>query len=134
VRIEVRRVTTLKEGDEPVGNHVRARVVKNKVAPPFRTAEFDIMFNKGISYESDLVDLAATHDVVTKQGAWYSYGDVRLGQGRANAVSFLQENPDLTEEIRVGVLQRAAPHLAPEAPAKSADDEAEEDLDEESDD
>ncbi len=129
VRIDVRRVTTLKEGDEPVGNHVRARVVKNKVAPPFRKAEFDIMFNKGISYEGDLVDLAATHDVITKQGSWYSYGDTRLGQGRNNAVTFLQENPDLAQEIRVAVLQQIAPHVLPadqqpEEPQGAGDEEA----------
>jgi recombination protein RecA len=113
VRIDVRRVTTLKEGDDPVGNHVRARVVKNKVAPPFRKAEFDIMFNNGISYEGDLVDLAASHDIITKQGSWYSYGDVRLGQGRSNAVTFLQENSDLSDEIRLGVLRSLAPHVLP---------------------
>jgi len=108
-RIDIRRVGTIKEGDQSVGNHVRARVVKNKVAPPFKTAEFDIMFSSGINATADLVDLAVTNDVVTKQGAWFSYGDVRLGQGRANAVSFLAENPDLAEEIKSAVLQRVLP-------------------------
>ncbi|MFP4355657.1 MAG: recombinase RecA [Phycisphaerae bacterium] len=119
VRIDVRRVATIKEGDDPVGNHVRARVVKNKVAPPFKTAEFDIMFDRGINSEGDLLDLGVAHDVVTKQGSWYSYGDIRLGQGRANAVTFLAENPDLIEEIRTGVLAQVAPHLL------SADQQAE---------
>ena len=108
VRIDVRRVSTIKEGDVAVGNHVRARVVKNKVAPPFRTGEFDIMFNSGISAEGDLVDLACNYGVVDKQGAWLSYGDVRLGQGRANAITFLKENADLTAEIRAKVLEKAS--------------------------
>ena len=111
VRIDVRRVSTIKEGDQAVGNHVRARVVKNKVAPPFRTAEFDIMFNCGISAEGDLVDLGVEHGIVSKQGAWFSFGDVRLGQGREKAKVFLAENPDLAEEIKNSVLAQAAPHM-----------------------
>jgi len=109
VRIDIRRVSTIKEGDQAVGNHVRARVVKNKVAPPFRTAEFDIMFDGGISAEADLVDLAVANEVISKQGAWLSYGDVRLGQGRANAVGFLRENADLIGDIRTAVLEKTAP-------------------------
>ena len=112
VRLDIRRVSTIKEGDQAVGNHVRARVVKNKVAPPFKTAEFDIMFDHGISAEGDLMDLAVTHDVVDRQGAWFSYGDVRLGQGRANAVNFLKDNVDLAEEIKTAVLEKAAPQPA----------------------
>ncbi len=111
VRIDVRRVSTIKEGDQPVGSHVRARVVKNKVAPPFRTAEFDIMFNEGISYEGDLLDLAVENGIVDKQGAWFSCGDVRLGQGRENSKRFLKENQDLIEEIKTGILEKAAPHM-----------------------
>jgi len=107
VRIDVRRISTIKEGDQAVGNRVRARVVKNKIAPPFKTAEFDIMFDRGVSAEGDLVDLACNHGVVDKQGAWLSYGDVRLGQGRANAITFLKENPDLIAEIRAKVLEKA---------------------------
>ncbi len=106
VRIDVRRISTLKEGDNPVGNRVRARVVKNKVAPPFKTAEFDIMFDHGISTEGDLIDLAVAHDVVAKQGAWFSYGDVRVGQGRENAKTFLKDNPDLAAEVRQAVVAR----------------------------
>ena len=109
VRIDIRRVSTIKEGDLAVGNHVRARVVKNKVAPPFRTAEFDIMFDGGISAEADLVDLAVANGVISKQGAWLSYGDVRLGQGRANAVGFLRGNADLIGDIRTAVLEKSAP-------------------------
>ena len=104
VRIDIRRLSTIQEGEEALGSRVRARVVKNKVAPPFRSAEFDIMFDHGISAEGDLIDLGVQHDVVAKQGAWLSCGDVRLGQGRANAVSFLKANPDLAQEIRSAVL------------------------------
>ena len=105
IRLDIRRVSTIKEGDRAVGTHVRARVVKNKVAPPFRTAEFDIMFDSGISAEGDLIDLAVDHDIATKQGAWFSYGAVRLGQGRENSKSFLAENPDLADEIRQAIIQ-----------------------------
>ena len=108
IRLDIRRVGTIKEGDEPVGNHVRARVVKNKCAPPFRKAEFDIMFNHGISAEGDLIDLGVAMDIVLKQGAWYSYGDVRLGQGRENSKSFLKENADLCGEIRQAILEAHA--------------------------
>ena len=91
VRIDVRRVGTIKEGDQPVGNRVRARVVKNKVAPPFQKAEFDILFDSGINIVGDLLDLAVENDIVLKQGAWFSCGDVRLGQGRMNAIGFLKD-------------------------------------------
>jgi len=111
VRLDVRRISTIKEGEQAVGSRIRARVVKNKVAPPFRNAEFDILFDKGINSVGDLVDLAAANDVVAKQGAWFSYGDVRLGQGRSAAVAFLTDNPDLQEEIRRGVLTKLAPHM-----------------------
>jgi len=109
VRVDIRRLSTIKEGDSAVGSRVRARVVKNKVAPPFRSAEFDIMFDHGISSEGDLIDLAVQHEVVAKQGSWLSYGDVRLGQGRPNAVSFLKANPDLVAEIRSAVVAKAMP-------------------------
>ena len=116
VRVEVRRVSTIKEGEAAVGNRVRARVVKNKVAPPFRKAEFDILFDSGISAEGDLIDLGVEHGVVAKQGAWFSMGDVRLGQGRTNAISFVKENADLAEEIRQAVLAKAAPKPAGDGP------------------
>ncbi len=111
VRIDIRRTGAIKEGDVSVGNRVRARVVKNKVAPPFRDAEFDIMFDEGISIAGDLLDLAVAEGVVDKSGAWFSYGDVRLGQGRENAKRFLRENPPLMAEIREQVKQ--ARGLAP---------------------
>jgi recombination protein RecA len=104
VRIDIRRIGAIKDGDRNVGNRVRARVVKNKIAPPFRDGEFDIMFDEGISASGDLVDLAVADDVVNKSGAWFSYGEVRLGQGRENAKAFLRENADLFEEIRRAVL------------------------------
>ena len=99
VRIEIRRVETIKQGNEAIGNHVRAKVVKNKVAPPFRTAEFDIMFGFGISREGELLDLGVKFDVIKKAGAFLSYGDVRLGQGRESAKKFLAQNSELAQEI-----------------------------------
>jgi len=106
IRIDIRRVTTIKEGDRAVGNHVRAKVVKNKVSAPFKTAEFDIMFNSGISTEGDLLDLATSDGIIEKTGAWFSYGRVRLGQGRENTRQFLHDNPDLLQEIRQQILTK----------------------------
>jgi recombination protein RecA len=105
VRIDVRRTGTIKEAEVSIGNRTRARVVKNKVAPPFREAEFDIMFDQGISYEGDLLDLAVLANVVEKSGAWFNYKSVRLGQGRETAKQFLAANKDVGEEIRTAVLQ-----------------------------
>ncbi len=99
VRIDLRRIDTIKQGNEAIGTHVRARVVKNKVAPPFRSAEFDIMFDHGISREGDLLDLSVELGLVSKSGAFFSYGDVRLGQGRENAKQYLRKNPELAKEI-----------------------------------
>src|SRR5256714_2619588 len=104
VRIDVRRTQTIKEAEVSVGARTRARVVKNKIAPPFRDAEFDIMFDRGISYEGDLLDLGVLGNIVEKSGAWYNYGQMRLGQGRENAKQFLCDNKDVAEEIRTAVL------------------------------
>ncbi len=104
VRIDVRRTGTIKEGEVSVGSRTRARVVKNKIAPPFRDAEFDIMYDRGISYEGDVLDLGVLANVVEKSGAWFNYKSTRLGQGRENAKQFLMDNKDVTEEIRQGVL------------------------------
>ena len=112
VRMDIRRTGTLKDGDTPVGNHVRVKVVKNKVAPPFRQAEFDIMFNEGISATGDLIDMAVEDRVCEKSGAWYSYGELRLGQGRERAKEFLRDNPELFEEIRAKVLEKRLPKPA----------------------
>lgn len=100
VRIDLRRITTIKDSTGAIGSRVRARVVKNKIAPPFRDAEFDIMFDSGISYEGDLLDLATGCEVVEKSGAWLNYGGMRLGQGRENAKKFMAENKDLCEEVK----------------------------------
>jgi recombination protein RecA len=105
IRIDVRRTGTIKENEIAVGNRTRARVVKNKIAPPFRDAEFDIMFDRGISYEGDLVDLGVLANVVEKSGAWFNFKTTRLGQGRENAKQFLYENKDITEQIRQAILQ-----------------------------
>ncbi|MFC2066371.1 recombinase RecA [Chloroflexota bacterium] len=113
VRIDLRRIETIKQGNEAVGNHVRARVVKNKVAPPFRTAEFDIMFDHGISKEGNLIDLGVELGLVKKAGAFLSYGDIRLGQGRESAKKYLMQNPELAREIEQGIRASAvATHLA----------------------
>jgi recombination protein RecA len=108
VRIDLRRVETIKQGNEAIGNHVRARVVKNKVAPPFRTAEFDIMFDHGISKEGNLIDLGVDLGVIKKAGAFLSYGDIRLGQGRETAKKYLVQNPELGREIEQGIKASAA--------------------------
>jgi len=107
VRLDVRRIQAIKVGDEVIGNRTRVKVVKNKVAPPFRTAEFDIMFNEGISKSGDILDLATKFEVVQKRGAFFSYGDIRLGQGRENAKDYLRQNPDLMNEIDTVIRQRA---------------------------
>jgi recombination protein RecA len=99
VRIDLRRIETIKQGDVAIGNTVRAKVVKNKIAPPFKTALFDIMFDHGISQEGNLIDLGAELGIVKKSGAFFSYGDVRLGQGRENAKQYLSQNPELAEKI-----------------------------------
>ncbi len=99
VRLDVRRIETLKVGGEVVGNRTRVKVVKNKVAPPFKEAEFDIMFGKGISKEGDILDLAVLHDIINKAGAWYSYNGEKIGQGRENTKLYLTNNPEVMEEI-----------------------------------
>ena len=99
VRLDVRRIETLKVGGEVVGNRTRVKVVKNKVAPPFKEAEFDIMFGKGISKEGDILDLAVLHDIINKAGAWYSYNGEKVGQGRENTKLYLANNPEVMEEI-----------------------------------
>ncbi|MCK5114869.1 MAG: DNA recombination/repair protein RecA, partial [Phycisphaerae bacterium] len=113
VRLDIRRATTIKDGETPIGTRVRVRVVKNKVAPPFRKAEFDIMFDSGISTTGDMLDLAVEEEIVKKQGAWFSYGEVRLGQGRENSKKFLSDNPDLIAEIKQKVEEKLIPGCAP---------------------
>jgi len=107
VRLDVRRIQSIKLGPEIIGNRTRVRVVKNKVAPPFRTAEFDIMYNEGISKAGDLVDLATQLEIINKRGSFYSYGEMRLGQGRENAKDFLRQNPELADEIELAIREQA---------------------------
>ena len=107
VRLDVRRIQSIKVGDEVIGNRTRVRVVKNKVAPPFRTAEFDIMFNEGISKSGDVLDLATKLEIIQKRGAFFSYGDQRLGQGRENAKDYLRSNPAMMTDIENVVRQKA---------------------------
>jgi len=103
VRLDIRRIGQIKEGDQIVGNRTRVKVVKNKVAPPFKNTEFDIMYGEGISYEGDLLDLAVQADIVNKMGAWYSYNKEKIGQGRENAKRYLQDNENVRNEIETGV-------------------------------
>ncbi len=118
VRLDIRKISTVKDGEETIGSRVKVRVVKNKVAPPFKQAEFDLMYDHGISREGDLLDMGIEDKVIEKSGAWINYGEVRLGQGRENAKQFLRDNPALVEEITRKVLEKrglVAPAAAPEA-------------------
>jgi recombination protein RecA len=99
VRLDIRRIDNIKEGTEVVGNRTRVRVVKNKVAPPFKSAEFDIMYGKGISKEGSIIDVGAELEILVKSGSWYSYKDERIGQGRENTKVFLMQNPDILDKI-----------------------------------
>jgi recombination protein RecA len=117
VRIDIRRISSLKEGDDSVGNRTRAKVVKNKLAPPFRKAEFDILFNRGISWEGDVVDLAAEHGVIEKSGSWYNFGDVKLGQGRDKVVEFLEQRRGQQPRLEIEAQLVARLFPPPEAPA-----------------
>jgi recombination protein RecA len=122
VRMDIRRIGAIKDGQEVIGNRTRVKVVKNKTAPPFREAEFDIMYNEGISHNGLLIDLGVDTEIVDKAGAWFSYGDVRLGQGRENSRVFLAENPDIAAEIEDKV--RDALSLPPRAGAQKPVEEA----------
>jgi len=117
VRIDIRRIGSIKDGDVVVGNRTRATVAKNKVAPPFRKAEFDILYNRGIDRCGEIIDLGAAHKVVDKSGAWFSYGDLRLGQGRENSIAYLRENPKLAAEIEQKVLAAATAGPPPQPAA-----------------
>ena len=105
-RLDIRRIETLKEGTEAVGNRVRVKVVKNKVAPPFRQAEFDIEYGQGISKEGGVLDLALEHDLIQKSGSFFSYGETRLGQGRNNTKEFLRDNPELTAKLEAKIYEK----------------------------
>jgi recombination protein RecA len=107
VRMDIRRTSQIKQGEEIIGNHVRVKVVKNKVAPPFRQAEFDIMYNQGISKSGDVIDLAVTHEIVEKSGAWFAYNGEKIGQGREAAKKYLDDNPKVLETISKQVIEAA---------------------------
>ena len=134
VRLDIRRTGTIKKGEDSIGNETKVKVVKNKVAPPFKTAEFDIMFGEGISRHGEIIDLGVQHRIVEKSGAWYAYNGEKIGQGRDNAREFLKENPDLSVEIEnkvrtalgVPLLPVKGPSAADKAAAKAADKAAKE--------
>ena len=109
VRMDIRKINSIKQGLDVVGSRVKVKVVKNKVAPPFRSAEFDILYNEGISYAGSVLDMAIDAHIIDKSGAWFSYGDMRLGQGRENVRDFLRQNPDLLEEVAAKVRIAALP-------------------------
>jgi len=117
VRMDIRRVASLKQGQDVIGNRTRVKVVKNKVAPPFKEAEFDIMYGAGISREGDIVDLGADSGIIEKSGAWYSYGGERIGQGRENAKQFLKENPEIARAVEAKILE----HFGLGSPAAAAE-------------
>lgn len=112
VRIEIRRITSIKEGEDTIGNRCRIKVAKNKVAPPFKRCEVDLLFDGGLSREGDLVDLGVEADIVEKSGSWYSYGDTKLGQGKEKARAFFKENPEIAEKVEMAILEKEAPQLA----------------------
>ena len=128
VRVDVRRIGQLKDGEEVVGQRVKTKIVKNKIAPPFRVAEFDMMHTHGISYEGDLIDLGIAHKILTKSGAWYKYGETYIGQGKEKARNYLLENKEVAKEIRLGIIA-AGGYAGPEGPsvAEEAEDETEAD-------
>jgi recombination protein RecA len=127
VRLDVRRIQSIKLGSEIIGNRTRVRVVKNKVAPPFRTAEFDIMYNEGISKAGDLLDLATEHEIIEKRGSYYSLGDTKLGQGRENAKEFLRENPQMAYDLEQTVRTLTLSGDMPAPPLIVEEQELEED-------
>ena len=127
VRLDVRKIDTLKQGGDPVGSRTRVKVVKNKVAPPFKVAEFDIIYGEGISREGSILDMGVNNKIISKTGAWFSYGDIRIGQGRENARAFLKDNPELCKEIEQKL--RALIDSGSEEPAPLITDAVEEDND-----
>ena len=115
VRLDIRRIGAIKKGDEVVGNETRVKVVKNKIAPPFKQAEFDILYNEGISREGEIIDLGVKEDIVEKSGAWYSYNGERIGQGKDNVRTFLKENPEIAHEIEAKIRGKLLPSLPVDA-------------------
>lgn len=103
VRLDIRRIGAVKKGDETIGNETRVKVIKNKLAPPFKQAEFQILYSEGISKLGEIIDYGVKHDLIEKSGAWYSYGETRIGQGKENVKTFLTENPDMADEIEAKI-------------------------------
>src|SRR5207253_7019973 len=127
VRIDIRRIGSIKSNNEVIGSRTKTKVVKNKVAPPFREAEFDILYGSGISKEGELVDIAAEHNIIEKLGAWYSYNGERIGQGRENARELLKANPSIAAEVEAKIREKltpksGAPLVVPEEPTASNND------------
>jgi recombination protein RecA len=112
VRMELRRIGSIKDGNQDIGNRCRIKIAKNKVAPPFRTCEVDLLYSRGISREGDLIDLGSEHGIVEKSGSWFSYGETRLGQGKDKARVFLEENPDVADAIELAIFEAVSPQLA----------------------
>ena len=125
VRLDIRRVGAIKEGQDMVGNRTRVKVVKNKVAPPFKHAEFDVMYNEGISHTGLLVDIGVENDIVQKAGAWFSFGEHRLGQGRENAKVFLKEHPEIAAEVEAKVREALSTNGVPTTSGGMAADDFE---------
>ena len=115
VRLDIRRIGSIKKGDEVIGNETRVKVVKNKVAPPFKQAEFDILYNEGISREGEIIDLGVKEDIIEKAGAWYSYGGERIGQGKDNVRTYLKENPEIAGEIEAKIREKLLPTVTVES-------------------
>ena len=124
VRLDIRRIGSIKEGDEVVGNETRVKVVKNKVAPPFKQVEFQIYYGKGISRLGEIIDLGVTHDLVEKSGAWYAYKGDKIGQGKKNAMQYLEENPKIAQEIETALRDKLL--AKPEKPTPASKDELDE--------
>jgi recombination protein RecA len=120
VRIDIRRIGSIKDGEVTIGNRVRATIAKNKVAAPFKKAEFDILYNTGISRVGDIIDLGVEHQIIEKSGTWFSYGEIRLGQGRENSRQFIEGKPELMKEIEQAVLKKIKPEMVTEKAAEKA--------------
>ena len=120
VRLDIRRIGAIKNGDEVVGNQTRVKVVKNKVSPPFREAEFEIMYGEGISREGEIIELGSTHNIIDKSGAWYAYKGERIGQGKENVREFLKTHPEIAQDIELQIRAKLLPPKPPRSEATSA--------------
>jgi recombination protein RecA len=126
VRLDIRRIGAIKKADEVVGNETRVKIVKNKVAPPFKQVEFDILYGEGISHEGEIIDIGVKEGIVDKSGAWYSYNGERIGQGKDNVRNFLKENPDMADEIEAQIRARLLPSSENVVPMPGQEDDIDE--------